>query len=161
MDHVAIRLAHWLSSTSLSHTLKTIGWIIPALQTIHILAIAVVFSSAMVVNLRLLRVLDRAEPAAAVAARFLPLIWPGLLVLLVTGSLLILGEPRRSLETATFYVKMACLLVAIGVTLGLRRSVAAPESGRPLVVKSAAAVSILLWTLIIFAGRWIAYSSQY
>lgn len=160
MDHFVHRFAHWLAATSLSQTVKTVSWMIPSLQIIHILAIAVVFSSAMMVNLRLLGALDRGESAAAVAARFLPLIWPGLLVLLVTGSLLIIGEPKRSLETQTFYVKMVLVLAAAGVTLALRRSSAKPGFGRPLATKAVAALSILIWSLVIFAGRWIAYSSQ-
>ena len=34
-------LAKWLAATALSHTIQTAGWLIPALQTIHILGIAV------------------------------------------------------------------------------------------------------------------------
>jgi uncharacterized membrane protein SirB2 len=160
MEHLAHRFAHWLASTGFSATVQTVSWVIPSLQTIHILAIAVVFSSAMMVNLRLLGLLDRAEPAAAVAARFLPLIWPGLLVLLVTGSILVVGEPKRSLETATFYVKMAFVIAAIGVTFVLQRNLSRDDRRRPVLLKSAAVISIALWSLVIFAGRWIAYSSQ-
>src|SRR5579872_1539895 len=105
MTFFPVHFSKWLASTALSKDIQLAGWVIPSLQTIHILAIAVVFSSAVLVNLRVLNLVDRAEPVNAVANRFLPLIWPALLVLLVTGSLLVIGEPRRSLETATFYVK--------------------------------------------------------
>ena len=37
----------WLAATPLSHTIQTTTWIIPSLQTIHILSVAAVFSAAM------------------------------------------------------------------------------------------------------------------
>ncbi len=122
------------------------------------------FSSAVLVDLRIWRLLERDIPLAQVARRFLPSIWPVLLILLVTGSLLIVGEPRRSLLNSTFYLKMALLAVAIMLTAGLQRSISSsPNSwdkdrGRRLAARFAATASIALWCGILFAGRWIAYT---
>ncbi len=104
----------WLAATALSHTIQTAGWVIPTLQTIHILCVAVVFSSAILVDLRIWRMLQRDVPLSDVGRRFLPLIWPIVLILLITGSLLIIGEPRRSLLNTTFYLKMALLALRAG-----------------------------------------------
>jgi len=156
--------AKWLAATAPSHAIQTAGWIIPALQTIHILGIAVLFFSAVIVDLRLWRVLQRDVPLKAVARRFLPVIWPVLLILLITGSLLIIGEPRRSLLNTTFYLKMTLLAFAIVLTVVLQWSLwSAPEfweegRGRRIAAKFAATLSILVWCCIIFAGRWIAYT---
>jgi hypothetical protein len=157
-------LSKWLAATSLSHTIQTTGWIIPALQTVHILCVAVVFSSAVLVDLRIWRLLGRDEPLGDVARRFLPTIWPVLLVLLVTGSLLIIGEPRRALLNSTFYLKMALLALAILLTAALQRSIASSPNfwdrdlTRRIAGRFAATVSILVWCGILFAGRWIAYT---
>jgi len=154
----------WLAATSLSQTIQTTGWIIPALQTIHILSVAVVFSSAILVDLRIWRLLERDVPMPEVERRFLPTVWPVLLILLTTGSLLIIGEPRRSLLNSTFYLKMALLAVAIVLTAGLQRSISSsPNSwdrnrARRMAGRFAASVSILVWCGILFAGRWIAYT---
>jgi hypothetical protein len=154
----------WLATTPLSHTIQTAGWIIPALQTIHILSVAVVFSSAILVDLRIWRLLQRDVPLPEVTRRFLPAIWPVLLILLITGSLLIVGEPRRSLLNSTFYVKMALLAVAIMLTAGLQRSISSSpnfwdkDGRRRMAGQFAATVSILVWCGILFAGRWIAYT---
>jgi hypothetical protein len=154
----------WLASTPLSHTIQTTTWIIPSLQTVHILSVAAVFSAAILVDLRMWRLLQRDEPLPEVARRFLPTIWPVLLILLLTGSLLIIGEPRRSLVNPTFYLKMALLAVAIVLTAGLQRSIASSPHfwdgtrGRRIAGRFAAAVSILVWCGILFAGRWIAYT---
>ena len=157
-------LSKWLAATPLSHTIQTNGWVIPTLQTVHILSVAVLFSSAILVDLRFYRALQRDVPLADVARRFLPTIWPVLLILLITGSLLIIGEPRRSLLNNTFYLKMALLAVAVLLTLALQWSLrAGPEfwerdRRRRIAGQLAATVSILVWCGILFAGRWIAYT---
>ncbi len=157
-------LSSWLAATALSHTIQTTGWVIPTLQTIHILCVAVLFSSAVLVDLRFWRLLQRDVPLPDIGRRFLPLIWPVLLVLLITGSLLIIGEPRRSLLNTTFYLKMTLLVVAIALTALLQWSLAAApdfwEKGpaRRIAGQFAAALSILVWCGILFAGRWIAYT---
>src|ERR1700742_3068033 len=109
MDAALSEFSRWLAATPLSHVIQTTKWVIPALQTIHILSVAVVFSSAVLVDLRLWRLLNRDWAVSAVARLFLPAIWPVLAVLLITGSLLIIGEPKRSLLNSAFYVKMALL----------------------------------------------------
>jgi hypothetical protein len=157
-------LSAWLAATSLSNLIQTTGWVIPTLQTVHILCVAVLFSSAVLVDLRMLRLLQRDVPLPEVAARFLPVIWPVLVVLLLTGSLLIIGEPRRSLVNATFYLKMGLLLLAILVTFALQLPLRRTpgfwdrDIGRRLAGQCAAVASILVWCGVIFAGRWIAYT---
>ena len=111
-----------------------------------------------------LRLLQRDVPLSEVARRFLPVIWPVVAILLLTGSLLIIGEPRRSLLNATFYLKMALLVVAVLLTAGLQWSfasaAAAPGSGRARLIAGQvmATASILVWCGVLFAGRWIAYT---
>jgi hypothetical protein len=159
----------WLATTSLSHAIQTVEWIIPTVQIIHILGVAAAFSSAVLVNFRIFGLFERAEPLHDVIRRFVPPIWPILLLLLVTGSLLIIGEPRRSLINSTFYIKMALLLTAILLTAGVQAMFAAgPASGethpwekdlgRRLAGRALATVSVLVWCGILFAGRWIAYT---
>ena len=157
-------LCNWLAATPLSQTIRAAGWIIPTLQTIHILSVAVVFSSAILVDLRIWRLLERDVPLGEITRRFLPTIWPVLFILLTTGSLLIVGEPRRSLLNFTFYLKMALLAVAIMLTAGLQRSISSSpgswdkDRARRIAGRFAATVSILVWSSILFAGRWIAYT---
>ena len=156
-------VSKWLAATSLSHTIQTTGWIIPALQTVHILCVAVLFSSAVLVDLRIWRLLQRDVPLPDVGRRFLPLIWPVVLVLLISGSLLIIGEPRRSLLNTSFYIKMALLAFALALTGLLQWSLSSPgfwdkDRGRRIAGRLAATASILAWCGIIFAGRFIAYT---
>lgn len=160
-----IGFCSWLESTSPSQVIQNVGWIIPTVQTVHILCVAILFSSAVLVDLRLLRLLGRDVPLPELARRYLPATWPVLLVLLITGSVLIVGEPRRALLNSTFYIKMALLGVAIVMTRGLQWSLMASSNfwelnaARRAAGCMAAAASMLIWAGIIFAGRWIAYTS--
>ena len=164
IDAALTEFSKWLAATPLSHAIQTAGWIIPTLQTIHILGVAVLFSSAILVDLRVLRLLQRDVPLPEVARRFLPVIWPVVVILLLTGSLLIIAEPRRSLLNSTFFLKMALLLVAVLLTAGLQwllaSASAARDSGRARLIggQVAATASILVWCGVLFAGRWIAYT---
>jgi hypothetical protein len=164
IDAALNEFCKWLAATPLSHAIQTTKWIIPTVQTIHILSVAVVFSFAMLVDLRIWRLLGREVPLPEVARRFLPAIWPVLLILLISGSLLIIGEPRRSLVNSTFYLKMALLVVAILLTAGLQRLIASSPNfwdkdlRRRMMGRLAATLSIVVWCGILFAGRWIAYT---
>jgi hypothetical protein len=155
----------WLEHTALSQTIQGVNWIVPAVQTVHILAITVVAASALMIDLRLLGLFSADRPLRQVSARFMPLIWWPLLVLLATGAIMIVGEPARSLKNPAFLLKMALLVTALVVTallqLRMRRDPAlgSPASGHRVVATAIAIVSMMLWSGIIFAGRWIAYYS--
>lgn len=91
-----LALAQWLSETPMSLRLRDVLWLIPLVQTIHILAIAVVVSSVLMIDLRFLRI-TRSQSIAATAHRFVPWLWSGLAVLAVSGVTLIIAEPKRAL----------------------------------------------------------------
>ncbi|TLZ76513.1 MAG: hypothetical protein E6K11_11015 [Methanobacteriota archaeon] len=153
----------WLEQTPLSQTIQSTGWIVPAVQTVHILSIAAVLSSVLMIDLRLMGFLGRDQPLARVSERFQPVIWWTLPVLLATGSVMIIGEPARSLANSVFQLKMALLVAAIIVTLShqvpLGRNPAFWElsAGRRGAAQVVATLSLALWAGIVFAGRWIAY----
>ncbi len=160
---VLAEFSKWLAATPLSHTIQTTSWMIPAIQTLHILGVAILFSSAVLVDLRVLRLLQRDVPMPEVTRRFLPVVWPILVVLLITGGLLIIGEPRRSLLNSTFYIKMALLALALLLTAGVQRFVVSPAArdagrGRRIMAGAVASASLLVWCGILVAGRWIAYT---
>ncbi len=154
-------LAEWLDTTGLHNTMQTVEWLVPAVQTIHILAISVVFASSLVLSLRVLNVAGGEWSPAQWRQRLNGWIWIALLVLLVSGVLMISGEPARSLLNFLFQMKMLFLVVAVVTLLvlmgRLRRhldGVARTSGGDRLL----AVVLIALWLAIIVCGRWIAYS---
>ena len=77
--------ATWLYATPLATTIRDEPWIIPSVQSIHILAIAVVVGSALVSDLRLAGVLATDTLPNVVVRRYLRWMWVALAVLLATG----------------------------------------------------------------------------
>ena len=151
----------WLAGTALSSTIQTVSWIIPATQAIHILCVALVMSAIFIVDLRILGLLARTQTLAALAHRYLTWIWYLLPILLVSGAVLIIGEPSRSLLNPVFGAKMLMLVIAALLTLALQRplrhaaDLSAPK--QRAAIQAGAVLSLALWTCIVFAGRWIAY----
>ena|SRR5271155_4395821 len=161
--HSLQTFCNWLASTAISQELQTVEWIIPATQCVHIVAVAAVVTSALMLDLRLLGVRWQSQPLAAVSQRFVPVIWYSLPVLLASGAVLIIAEPARALQNPVFLLKMGLLLAAIFTTLAcqlpLRKDVRFWElsPGRRRCAQVIAAISLPFWVGIVFAGRWIAY----
>lgn len=161
-----VRFTDWLAATPLSHTVADHFWIVPALQTVHILSVAVVLANVFLINLRILGVLDRGQPAPVLPDRPLTPILVAVAVLAVTGFLLIAGEPTRAIFRTVFWIKMALLIAAVTLTWSHRAvypassasgvGVATPAR-KGVAVKWVAGIALLLWLGVIVAGRWIAY----
>lgn len=157
-------LSHWLASTAISGAMSSIPWAIPLVQSIHILAISLVIASSAMLDLRLMQIIDHPLSIEQMARRFLPWIWGGLVVLLLTGMLLIVAEPKRELLNYVFWTKMSLIfLIAAPLTMVLQLTLRRDFEFWSLTVvrRSAArvmaAVLLLAWVGIVFAGRWIAY----
>jgi hypothetical protein len=150
----------WLSHTSASNVISTVTWIIPAVQTVHIMAVTVVMAPMMMFDLRMMGIAGRRQSISATANRFIPPIWPSLVVLLLTGIILTIGEPGRELLSDTFRLKMILVLTVSIITFYLQRKLKSDPTvwdTRRVAAIGWASVSLLLWLTIASAGRWIAY----
>jgi len=95
--------------------------------------------------------------------RFAPWLTGSLFVLLVTGILMVIGEPVRELVTFSFWLKM--FLVAVSTVIAATFQITLRKRERQweetLVnrrsIKSLAILSFLIWACIIVLGRLIAY----
>jgi hypothetical protein len=156
-----IELAEWLQDTPVSTAIRGIGWIIPLLQSIHIVTIGIVFVSSLVIALRVLGRVRTDEPFAATWRRFAPWMWGGLIAMAATGLLLLVGEPIRELTALSFWLKMALLAVSVAGTAVLGRSLAPNTAVElPAAARMGAIALVALWLAIIFLGRGIAYDVE-
>jgi hypothetical protein len=158
---VVIReFCEWLSATPLSQNIQDAFWVIPTVQTVHIVSIAIVMTSMAMLDLRLVGVAGRRQSLTEMAHRFLPWVWIALLVLLCSGTILIIGEPGRELQNIMFWIKMSSIAAAVVLTLifqqVLRHNKGYWERHR-VAAALLGSVSLLLWVTVIAAGRWIAY----
>ncbi len=164
MDDVE-RFADWLAGTKASLLIQDVLWIVPTIQTVHILAIAMVMSSVGLITLRILGLAGLRSTLAETVDRYVPWIWGSLGVLAVTGAAMVTGEPRRALLNSTFQIKMLLVVCAILVTVAFQLTVRrtprwAEAPGGALQVKAVAVGAFLLWCAIAVAGRWIGYSAD-
>ncbi len=153
----------WLSSTAVSMVIQNVYWIIPTVQTVHILAIATVMASIVMLDFRLLGVSAHGQTIPDVAHRFLPWVWTAVAVLFTSGSLLIIAEPGRDLLNTVFYLKMSLLACVLVITFGFQ--VLVRRDGefwehRRAIARITAVVSLSLWVGIVICGRWIAYAAH-
>lgn len=157
-----------LQSAALGEAIRSVEWLVPLLQSIHIVMIGVVFVSVLAIALRVLGWLRADEPVAAVWRRFAPFMWGGIVTMAVTGILLTLSEPLRQLMTLSYRFKMLLLVVGIVSALVFARRIrslaragdaspGSPGAPFPASTRLAAAATILLWLAVIFLGRGIAY----
>jgi hypothetical protein len=158
------QFALWLSTTYPSVFLQEHNaWAIPTIQSMHIVGIAMVMGSVLMIDLRILGWAGADQTLRQTTRRFGPWLTGSLWLLLATGILMVVGEPVRELVTFSFWLKMA--LVAVGTVVAvifqaaLRRH--EPQWEHTLVhrhsIKGLAILTFLVWACIIVLGRLIAY----
>lgn len=153
-------LALWISDTSASMWIVTHFWAIPIIQVIHIIAIAASFSSILMINARMFGIAG-SSTMAETANRYIRVLWWALVVLILSGIGMIIGEPVRELINPYFWIKMGLVVFGILVSIwfhkGVLKHVAA---GRDIVAsdKATAVFLVLLWMVIMYCGRFIAYA---
>jgi hypothetical protein len=154
--------AAWLSKTEPSQAIQKYLWVIPTVQTVHILAVAIVLSSVAMVELRLMGWAGTRTTMPQTAQRYVPWVWGALVVLVLSGAILVTGEPERELTNLSFQIKMALLVCAIGLTASFQLNVSRgvkywTEAPHTASAKFLGLVTLLIWMAIAVAGRWIAY----
>ncbi len=149
----------WCEDTAVGHAIRDSLWLFPVIESVHLLALALIGGAILVVDLRLLGLGLRSQPVAQLARDAQPWLIGGLVVMLSTGVLLFLSESIKCYYSPPFWYKMKFLLLALLFTSTVRRKVAAATetSVRPIWGKLVALVSLALWFGVGFSGRWIAF----
>lgn len=150
---------HSITSTAFSQFIQRTHGLIASIQMVHILCLACVFALALALALSLAGRGFDPESIDSLCRRFVPAIWMFVTLLLLSGALLIIAEPGRSLPKPVFYIKMALIVLALIMTSAIAaRARRAQRSGAPAPVSfGLAVVYMLVWCSIIVAGRMIAY----
>jgi Family of unknown function (DUF6644) len=157
------RFAHWLAKTSPSHTLRVHeSWLVPGVQSIHIVGIAIIMGSLLMIVLRILGWAGTDQTLPQTTDRFGPWVVGGLGLQLVTGLVMILTEPVRELVNFSFWTKM--VFVAVGAMLAgvfLMKFPTHEQQWNSLIsrksFKSLAVVTFVVFLCVIVLGRLIAY----
>ena len=150
-------LFRWLESTAASM------WIVgsdslfafPGILAAHTVGLGLLDGLNGAIDLRLLGAARGIPPGAF--TRFLPLMWAGLWINVLSGLALVLAYPTKALTNPLFYAKLGLIAAALVVLARLLRRVrdGEIESSR---MKLLAAASLAAWAAAIAAGRFLAYT---
>lgn len=137
----------------------------PVVQTVHILSVAAIMGSVVLIDLRVLGLALPSQSTTELVRRLMPWTWWALPVLAVSGLVSVCARPTRYLFNPVFGLKFAMLAPAIVLAVVFQRASAKDASfweqsrGRRASARTIAAFSLLLWIGVVMAGRWIAYAN--
>jgi len=149
----------WANGTWLSKVINDSNWLFPAIEGVHIVALALLFGAVIVLNLRMLGLMMRGRSLPKLARELEPWTLCSLVVILVTGALLFVAEAVKIFHSEPFWVKMTLLLSAIVFHYAVSWRLMLQEDIRlhPVLTKAAAVIGIVLWVGVGFAGRAIGF----
>lgn len=158
------QFAEWLSTTSPSVFIQHHNsWMIPTIQSIHIIGISLVLGSVLMIDLRVLGWAGTDQTLRQTTNRFGPWLAGALILQLVTGLFMVVGEPVRELVNFSFWLKMVLVSIGTLVAIVFLATISKHEDTwdetllRVSPVKCMAVVTFLIWLGIIILGRLIAY----
>jgi len=150
----------WIAASRLGQAISSSTWAFAVIESIHLLALAVIGGAVLMVDLRLLGLGLRTQPIDQVARDAWPWFVRSWVVMIATGVLLFVSEPLKLYYSTPFFWKMTCLLLGTLFAVSVRRKVTLTAEGRtpPVVLKLVAVVSLLLWFGVGAGGRWFGFS---
>jgi hypothetical protein len=103
----------WIDGTWMNKLINDSNWLFPAIEAVHIVALALLFGAVIVLNLRLLGFMMRGRSLPQLARELEPFTLVSLIVILASGVLLFVSEAVKSFYSTPFRIKMVLLLSAI------------------------------------------------
>lgn len=135
-------------------------WAYPTVLTLHTVGLGVLVGANAVIDFRLLGFAPRL-PILSLAPLY-RFMWAGFIINALTGVMLFATNATTKARQPVFYIKLLLIALALVVTASIRRTVerdaafddAAPAAPRG---RRLAALSLVLWTGVVTAGRLMAY----
>jgi hypothetical protein len=146
----------WLESSAFSVWVNESPSLLafPGILAAHTIGLGLLAGLNVALDLRLLGLARGIPPQAF--TRFLPVMWFGLWVNVLTGIALLIAYPTKALTNPVFYLKLTLIAVALTMLRTMLRRMGAGPA--PVGVKVLAVVSLVTWAGAITAGRLLAYT---
>ena len=156
----------WLEATPLATSITESEWLFPTIETVHVLALTMVFGSIAMLDLRLLGVANRNRGVIRMTEETLPWTWIAFVIAAISGSLLFVSAASKYYGNVPFRCKIVLLALA-GINMVVFHLTGFRKVGQwdnsfptPRDARIAAGLSLGLWVGVIFAGRWIGFVSE-
>lgn len=160
---VAGTIAHWVAGTTFFTAIRESGLPYPIILSTHLASIAIFGGAILMTDLRILRFAMKSMSITAMYRQTRN--WKRIGFCTMAGMGLLLGGAKLDTyyDNPYFQIKMT-LLCLVGVHAWYFRPRVYQRSEEidrapavPAKAKAAAWLSLILWTGILFMGRWIAY----
>jgi hypothetical protein len=147
-----------LQRSALGTAIQQSTWMFPTIETIHVFALAAVFGSIALVDLRLLGLASKDRSVTAVTRELLPWTWGAFAVAAISGSLLFVSRAADYVHIWVFPAKFVFMaLAAVNMLvfhLVTQKSIARWDTGRPILgARVAGGLSLVLWTAVVLFAR--------
>jgi hypothetical protein len=158
-----LQVCERLEATRWSTALRESTYVYAAVESVHVLTLALFLGLVIVTDLRLTGLGFRGLPAGEMVARLRPWIRAGFVVMATSGILLFIAQPAATFTHPAFRAKLALLSLAGANAAifhaGIYRSAPAwdPAAAPPPAARIAGVVSLIVWAGVVAAGRLIAY----
>ena len=146
-------LAAALQASELASFLRRSRWTYPAVNSAHLLGVALLVGAILPMDLRLLGVWRTEMRTGAVVRLLRPVAAFGAALALATGALLFIVQAKDYAALPLFYLKMALVAAGLLHALAHRRIAAAPAATQ----RTAGALSLALWPSALVCGRMLGY----
>jgi hypothetical protein len=147
----------WCGNTWLGTAVRDNIWAFPVIETFHLLALAVLLGTVLIVNLRVFGVGQRYLPVSQIARQLEPWMLTSVGVLIASGIPMAFSEPAKCFESYSFPIKMGLLFLGIASQFTIQRRWVINGDAGAAKAKLAAVLSIAIWTLVGAAGKGIPY----
>jgi hypothetical protein len=146
-----------IQDSAVAHAISKSNHLVAAgLQIVHVLGFIVLLASLVLLSLRLLGLVFKKQPMEQVSRDAIRLIWWGLTIAVISGTLMFVSSPKLYFFKGVFQLKMLLLIVAVIVQVTLFRKVVA-GSQSPSFTRMIVALSLVAWFGIGMAGRAIGF----
>jgi hypothetical protein len=145
-----------IEASALGQTIRESTWLFPAIESTHLLALALLGGSILIMSLSILGwgLKTQLTEVYKSAHRYLN---TAVVVLLVTGVLLGISEPVKLYGRQAFWVKMISLAVALAVTYFVFNPLVRRGTS-DLRLRGVTLLTMAAWLIVAMAGRWIGFS---
>ena len=156
-----LRYFEWVGNLPVSKAIGESALIYPAVQSVHLVCLALLVGGILIVDLRLMGKGLMSQPVAKVARDARPWVIWGLVGLLVTGTPQLMQNAMKEYYSEFFWFKMQVLPIALIYHFTLRHKITMAAEGRvsPLVSKLTGLVSVVLWASVTVSSRFIGLFS--
>jgi hypothetical protein len=148
--------AQSIEASALGQTIRESTWLFPAIESTHLLALALLGGAVLIISLSVLGVGLKTSPAEIYksARRYMD---GAVITLLISGVLLGVSEPVKLYDRQAFWVKMISMVIAIALTyFAFNPMVRRGSTG--FKIRSVTVLTMAAWLIVAIAGRWIGFS---